>query len=80
MAYIRLRSVAIGTPKENGGRSNWGHAWVEISPIPGIPADLGMWESYGFYPESSSTPGALPTNVRTTDAADYVGKLSLTHT
>jgi hypothetical protein len=42
MAYIRLRSVAPGTLTNRGEKSYFGHAWVEISPTPGIPADRGM--------------------------------------
>jgi hypothetical protein len=57
MACIRLRPVAPETLTNRGEKSYFGHASVEISPTPGIPADRGMWESYGFYPEISSTPG-----------------------
>jgi hypothetical protein len=48
MAYIRLRSVAPGTLTNRGDKSRVGHAWVEISPTPGILADRGMLESYDF--------------------------------
>lgn len=69
MLYVRIRSVGIGTVGPLGGKSDWGHAWVEISPIPGIPADRSQLESYGFYPES----GDPPTNIRHSDARDYEG-------